>query len=404
MTAPPLSESRPLIERAAAFSFLLLAAALPWSVAPISIGVVLCSALTLAAWWRPGGVRWVRTPLDLPALGWIAAMVIASLFSLDPSGSWPNVRKGFLFAIVPIAAYHARDRRVAGTAVAALLASASAATIYALARFIHDGGVFPARVKGLVGHALTYGGQATLLAVVAIALIARGPDRRWRIGAAAFLALLLPALAGTYTRSAWIATVVGTSVILARTRARLLLVVGTALIAALCLAPTSYRQRALSAFDSRSIWNVERLYMWNAGARMFQDHPITGVGLQDLGELYDRYRSPLSHEPHGHLHSIVVQVGATMGIIGLVALAWLLIGLFRTAGHRWLEPLPRSDLAAALRLAAVAALVAFLIAGLFEWNLGDEELVDFLCVLVGMGYAASRWGTIGACPAPPRSS
>jgi hypothetical protein len=40
----------------------------------------------------------------------------------------------------------------------------------------------------------------------------------------------------------------------------------------------------------------------------------------------------------------------------------------------------------------MASLVAFLVAGLFEWNLGDEELVDFLCVVVGMGYAASRWG------------
>jgi hypothetical protein len=42
-----------------------------------------------------------------------------------------------------------------------------------------------------------------------------------------------------------------------------------------------------------------------------------------------------------------------------------------------------------MRLAAVAALVAFLVAGMFEWNLGDEELLDFLCVLVGLGFAAA---------------
>jgi hypothetical protein len=41
----------------------------------------------------------------------------------------------------------------------------------------------------------------------------------------------------------------------------------------------------------------------------------------------------------------------------------------------------------------MASLTGFLVAGLFEWNLGDEELVDFLCVLVGTGYAASRWRT-----------
>ena len=106
---PPRDE--PLLERAAALSFVLFAAALPWSVAPISIGVVLCGALTLACWWRPGGARWMRTPIDLPALGWMAALVVASLFALDPAGSWPNVKKGLLLAVVPVAAYHARDER-----------------------------------------------------------------------------------------------------------------------------------------------------------------------------------------------------------------------------------------------------------------------------------------------------
>lgn len=387
------------LDRAATLSFLLLAAALPWSIAPISIAVGLCAVLTLAAWWSPGGVRWERTPVDLPLLGWLAALAIASAFALEPARSFPRVTKGLLFAIVPLAAYHARDPKVAGRAVLLLLVSAVPATVYAMVRFVHDGGVFPARVKGLVGHPVTYGGQATLLAAVAMALVARGPSRRWRIGGAAFLTLLVPALIGSYTRSAWIATGVAACVILARTRARLLPLVAVAAAAALWLAPAHYRERALSSFDTKSVWNVERIYMWEAGARMFLDHPATGVGLEDLSQIYHRYRSPRATEEHGHLHNIVVQVGATMGVVGLAALAWLLIGLFRSAGHRWREALPARSLGSALRLAAVAALAGFLVAGLFEWNLGDEELVDFICVLIGMGYAASRWDA--APPAPP---
>lgn len=378
------------LDRAAGLSFLLLAAALPWSIAPISIAVVLCCALTLAAWWAPGGIRWQRTPVDLPALAWIAALAIASAFALEPARSFPRVTKGLLLAIVPVAAYHARDPKLAKRAIAVLFFSAVPATVYALVRFVHDGGVFPARVRGLVGHPLTYGGQATLLATLAMALLARGP-RRWKIGAAAFLALLAPALIGSYTRSAWIATLVAGMVILGRLRARFIPILALAAAAALFLLPAHFRERALSAFDTKSVWNVERLYMWDAGARMFRDHPVTGVGIQDLSEIYRRYRSPLATEEHGHLHNVVVQVGATMGVVGLAALTWLVIGLLRAAGHRWREPLPRGDLGSALRLAGVAALVAFLVAGMFEWNLGDEELLDFLCVVVGLGYAASLW-------------
>jgi O-antigen ligase len=376
------------LERAAALAFVLFAAALPWSVAPISIGVVLCGALTVACWWRPGGARWVRTPIDLPALGWLTALVTASLFALDPGGSWPNVKKGLLLAIVPVAAYHARDPRMARRAFAALLVSAAAATVYALVRFAHDGGAFPARVRGLVGHPLTYGGQAMLLLSIAASIALRVRDRRWRIGAAGLGLLIAPALLGSFTRSAWIGTLASFAVIVARTRARWLPALAGVALVALLLLPGGYRTRALSAFDTASTWNVERLLLWDAGRSMFLDHPVTGVGLQDLHPLIERYRKPGAHESHGHLHNVIVQVGATMGVVGLAALLGLWIGFARTAAA---PPAPTSEFGAAIRNAALGALAGFVVAGLFEWNLGDEELVDFLCVLIGSAFAARGW-------------
>jgi O-antigen ligase len=394
------------LERAAALSFLLLVAALPWSIAPMSIAVALCGALTLAAWWRPGGVRWVRTPLDFPALGWLVALVVATVTSQDPSGSAGRITKGLLLAIVPVAAYHGRDPKLARRAVVVLLASAALATIYALTKFVAQGGAFPVRVRGAVGHPLTYGGQAMLLATVAAAILLRARSRRWRIAALALLTLLAPALLGSYTRSAWIGTLVAFGVLLALTRARWLAALAALVVVLLFVLPSGYRERALSAFDPGSRWNVERVHLWTAGWRIFQDHPITGVGLQDLHPWIERYHPPEPHEPHGHLHSIYVQIGATMGIVGLAAFAWLVIGLFRTAGHRIRSDLrasPGADagtggmhdtdsMGVALRLGAVAALAGFLVAGLFEWNFGDEELLDFLFTLVGMAFAASRWG------------
>ena len=390
---PPTSR----LESAAALSFVLFAAALPWSVAPISIGVALCGALTVACWWRPGGQRWVRTPIDLPALGWVAALLLASLFALDPAGSWPNVKKGLLLAVVPMAAYHARDERTARRALAALLLSAVVATIYALVRFAHDGGAFPARVRGIVGHPLTYGGQAMFLLSLCAAIALRVRDRRWRGGAIAVALLVAPALLGSFTRSAWIGTLVSFTVIVARTKARWLPLLGAAALVALLLLPAGYRARALSSLDFRSSWNVERLLLWDAGLGMFRDHPVTGVGLQDLHPLIERYRKPGATEPHGHLHNVVVQVGATMGIVGLVALAGLWVGFARTAMARPSAGTPSpsspdsSAFGAAVRNAALGALAGFVVAGLFEWNLGDEELLDFLTVLVGIAFAARDW-------------
>ncbi|MGH7680731.1 MAG: O-antigen ligase family protein [Candidatus Eiseniibacteriota bacterium] len=392
------------IERAAAVSFVLLVAALPWSIAPMSIGVALCGALTLAAWWRPGGARWCHTPVDWPALGWLAALAIATLTAQDPAASAGRITKGFLLAIVPVAAYHGRDPKLARRAIVVLLVSAAAATIFALAKFMAQGAAFPARVRGAVGHPLTYGGQAMLLATLAAALLLRARDRRWKIGAAALLAALAPALLGSFTRSAWIGTIVAFGVILAATRARWLAILAGGLAVLFLVLPSGYRERALSAFDPTSHWNVERVRLWTAGWKIFRDHPVTGVGLQDLHPWIERYHSPEPHEPHGHLHSIYVQIAASMGIVGLAAFGWLAVGLFRTAGRGWwadrratcLEGAGSAGLddgfGTALRIAAVAAVAGFLVAGLFEWNFGDEELVDFLFTLVGLAFAAGGWG------------
>jgi hypothetical protein len=38
-----------------------------------------------------------------------------------------------------------------------------------------------------------------------------------------------------------------------------------------------------------------------------------------------------------------------------------------------------------------AALVGFLVAGAFEWNFGDEELLYHLYALVGFAWAAGQW-------------
>ena len=382
--------------RASAVSFLLLAAALPWSVAPMSITLVVCAALTLLVWGVTRS-RWMRTPVDAPALVWILALMVASTFALDPGQSWPRVAKGFLLILVPVAAYHGQDERLARRAIAVLLVSAVAAALFALGRFVLMGPHFPNRVKGAVGHPLTYGGQVMLFAslATAIAIRCRG---RWRAGALCALAIFLPALAGTYTRSAWIGYVAALAVIVAFTRARWLAGVAGGVAAVAMVLPGVYRERALSILDLQNPWNRERLHMWDAGLRMLRDHPWTGVGLQDLHSIYETYKPPGAVEPAGHLHSVYVQVGATMGILGLCALVFLVVGILRASSRAFLERraaakagAPFNDFAAAISLGVSAAFAGFLVSGLMEWNLGDEELLDLLCVLVGIAFGAASW-------------
>jgi O-antigen ligase len=233
-----------------------------------------------------------------------------------------------------------------------------------------------------------------------VGVLERAP--RWRLGAL-FLALAgSAALAATYTRSAWIGLAVSLATLLGLTRPRWLPALGAALVVALLVAPATYRARAWSTFDPHDPTNLERTYMWQGGLAMFRDHPVTGVGLSDLKPIYDRYKPPQATERAGHLHSVPVQIAASMGLVGLAAFVLLYGSLFVCAARGLRRTIAGGGLAAGLRASVTAVLVGFLVAGLFEWNFGDEELLYPLFTLVGMAWAARAWAGVptGAPSAP----
>ena len=380
---------------ASAIAFLVLIAALPWSIAAMSIAAGLCVALTVARLVRGGRPVWVRTPVDLPGLGWLLALIVAALFAQDPVGSLPRLGKGLMPALVGLAAMHAGSRRQGERAVAVLLISSTVAALLGWGVWLAEGASFAARARGPTGHYMTFAGQLMLALSLAAGIGLCARDRGWRFAAWGAASAAGLALAGTFTRSAWIGTLVALGVLIAVLKPRWTLVLAVGVVVAFALAPASYRDRMSSAFDPRHPTNVERLYMWEAGARMLRDHPVTGVGLQDLHVLYDRYRSPASRERVGHLHNVPIQIGATMGGVGLVAFALLYLGLLRTATDGLRAQLGRRGVSAGVRLGAVAALAGFFVAGLFEWNFGDEELLYQLYTLVGMAWASRGWARSG---------
>ena len=238
---------------------------------------------------------------------------------------------------------------------------------------------------------MTYAGQQTLLTSLAAGIALTARARAWRIGAGLVVLLGLAALIATLTRSAWIAVVVALALILAVRRPRALLVLALAVALGVALAPGAVRERLFSIVDPAHKWNQQRVLMWQAGLAMFRDHPLTGVGLQDLHALYERYRLPGATEPAGHLHNTWIQIAATMGGVGLAAFAWLYASLARAAAAGLRAQLRAPGLAAGVRLGVLAGLTGFLAAGLFEWNFGDEELLYLLYALVGLAWAARGW-------------
>lgn len=74
-------------------------------------------------------------------------------------------------------------------------------------------------------------------------------------------------------------------------------------------------------------WSLTfRWHYWKTSAAMIADHPLTGVGRENFGRHYVRYKPAEYPEEVANPHNLFVQVAADLGVIGFIGAALLLIG------------------------------------------------------------------------------
>ena len=198
------------------------------------------------------------------------------------------------------------------------------------------------------------------------------------------------------TRSAWLGVLAGLAVIAWLKRPRLLLILPGIVGAFLLFSPRAFLDR-LTVTDASS---RDRYYMWQAGLDMILDKPIFGQGTGMILSVYPRFRwqgAPNQNAPH--LHNNFVQIAAERGLPCLVFLGWLLYLLGREA---W-----RAREASRSGPVVLAVLTATLVSGMFEYTLGDSEILMLILLLAALPFAVSasaRERAEAEVPAPPPSS
>lgn len=218
---------------------------------------------------------------------------------------------------------------------------------------------------GSMGNSNFAGGQLAIALPLVVGLYRarRGTPLRW--AAVTLLAIILAAgLLATASRGGLVAAVVGTSVafVLGARPGRRLRAAG---VAALLVATAGTAVVAIDPGVLRTDSAGHRVRSWSASARMFADHPLTGVGPDAFVLHYPRYRdvvdarilrSQITDKPH----NVVLERLATGGLPLIVATMLLLvatIGLGRravAAGTSVLAPAVCGAIAAYWTQAAVS--------------------------------------------------
>jgi O-antigen ligase len=357
-----------------------------WTVAGVHIAIGVSYFLAFLLGLRRRAWPLARTDADIGFAAYALAACIAVLFAVDATSDPIPLKKLALIPLAHVAAAVLTHANRARTALRLFVFAMAATTLVASIEFLlsREGGD---RLQA-TSHYMTFSGLMILALPMAATAAAVGP-RRVRIPYAAAALVLGVGLLLTFTRGAWIGIVVGLCAVIARLRKRLLLLVPPVLLLLFLALPTEFQDRALSSFDLSFGPNADRIQMWRVGVSMWRENPWTGVGLGDLQVIYnDHVPNALDDaRVYGHLHNVWLQVLASMGLIGLIAFAWLIFSISRVfwrSGARTPDPELR-----ALAMGAWGSFWAFLTMGLFEWNFGDVEVTIAVYWLVGVLQAVA---------------
>jgi O-antigen ligase len=359
----------------------------------ISVGYILF--LLLAAGWAATGWRLesfrcaLAHPLSAVAGAYALLVVLSVIFSLDPWASSRAIPSLSLFLLVPITIDLVDSSRRARNLLLSFATGGVALALLGLAELARSGASLQNRIRGPLSHYMTLSGLTLLAGCVLLAFLLEGRGRERWLGAAAVLPFA--AMIFTLTRGAYVGAVVAVTAYLALRRPRGLLVFAPALVAVFLLLPPGVRHRAASIVDPTDRTNRDRIAMARAGARMIADRPIFGLGPELVKPYYTLYRDPDAPRWRvPHLHDNVLQIAAASGVFAAAAY-FALLALFFARGGRLLrvERAPDRGLIAA---AAFLAVSAASVAGLFEYNFGDKEVLMATLPLLALPFCRGMTG------------
>ncbi len=375
-------------------TLLLLAGSVSLVLVSIAASQILLAGSILAAivlrkrHVRAAGPPWA---VGLPAIllfAWTVIAVLANSGSPDAA----MIKKFYLFSLLLIVPRLADGHEKVVWVYRAVFAVAAVSSFAGVIQFVVDPDRDALhRIQGFLSIWMTYSGS---LMLVLVALVAYAATVGWKkhpwvipLGIAMSAALYL-----SQTRSAWLGVCTGIGVILLLKKPRAIIALPVLLLALYFISPARIQQRLVSAWNPADANTRNRIELFGTAWRLIRDHPWIGVG-QNVSRVAPSYRGTTEFPDwmYLHLHNNFLQVAAERGIPGLLLWIWFMAQLgwqaFRACraspGHAGHGNRPGSASAAFVAAAAVGGWVALLVAGMFEYNYGDSEVLTlFLFMMI----------------------
>jgi O-antigen ligase len=343
------------------------------------------------------GIQW-QSPLTPPAIVFIVAGAVSVLVSGDHRAALGLYRAYFLepaaFCLI-VATVASTPRRAglivlgfaAGGAVVALLNIA--VVLDALRHHVLDLATTPPVVVYQTANAVAL--YLIPLVAMAAALLVHSRSRLERWVSGIFLAIALPACLLSFSRGGYLAlAAVALGLAFSHRWARVF--VPAVIVVGLLVSQVPLIRHRI-AYELHPIPGNTldfRLRLWGQTLKMLSHHPVLGIGLSYYQQAMGPYWQDLTRVIYPH--NIVLNFWTVTGLLGLLAFAWLAVRAFLLGWRGWHRDAPGWR---PYDLGVMLVLIAIVVHGLVDVPFFKNDLSLEFWALLGVVWAAYRWGRIG---------
>lgn len=382
---------------------------LPCSIAftQMCLGLLALTHLVEAGLTR--NFRFPHTPLNWPLFGYIAVMLVTTMFSHNVPKSIRASKGLLVIATFYLFYMYVKDVAQAKRFAGLLILFVSITAFYGIVQHFLEVDLFrisrpisflkhinndltaPVRIPGFFSTYMTFSGQLamTIPIIFACLLCLKGISKKLLLT----ISLILTGLAiiWTYTRSAWIGAISALTLLGYMKEKRLAILFLLILILFVTVTITqpdileqNLLDRSLSVISAKE--NMDRIYTWISTLEMIKDHPLTGIGMGTYSKVSPEYRrgDDVVSSSLAHAHNNILQAAVEGGVFSAFFILWLWGVIFKEL-YRTYTQIPEEKTSLKwLSLGLLGAIIAFFVQGLFENNFGDSESVMMMWFITAL--------------------
>jgi len=360
---------------------------------------LLAVALCLA--WAERINPWIRTPIDLPLLGFVGWVLCTVPFATDPAYSlseWGKLMAHVLVFYWALFVLHRHKHiELSRQIFWAVVVGSIVLSGFALVDFFLRGGTWRDRLIRAGAPYSDYNWLTTYLVLVIPILIGWVVIHRtlW-VRAIGALGLVLSGLAqvATYTRAGWVAHLVqavGFGLMAGRRLLVIWVLAGAIAIGGglFTLSMVGYQR------DTVDPWTLNtRVKTWGLGLHQVAQHPLVGVGYGNdtflrvhKTEIEEDKGKPLGDRVLPGLHNTFAMVLMGSGVAALILFIWIFVSIVTTLTRQWWQP--RAGETQGFLVAVAVVTVGFAIRNLFDYMFAGS-LAQLFWILVAAGLCSVR--------------